>query len=135
MPEKIIETEAYILKFHADNYLECYMKPDVLVDEERLLEGKRIIEEQRPGGKYFVYSEGAGFFTLTRKARELSATAEYSTHLAAVAFVTNNVSLLLLSELHAKITKPVIPTRTFRKPEDAKNWLRSLMNKSSGAAT
>lgn len=124
-----IETDKVILTIHENNFAGYLIKQDVILDEKAVRETKRILEEFRPGAKYFVLAEGEGFFRVSRKARRLGASRSFSSHLAAVAFYSTNFSLHLLSELYNKIDKPAVVTRAFRDRELAMDWLGSLMLK------
>jgi hypothetical protein len=130
MSFKIFETDQYTLKIREDaDYLECTIKEGVTIDEELILETKAVIERYRPDTKFFVLSEGVGFFRITNKARKMTATKEYSSHMAAVAFHTDYISLKLLVDLYNQINKPVVETKLFNDRESAKEWLEKEMNK------
>lgn len=129
-PSEIIETEKFTMKIYDDrNYLEYSIKPDVTLDVADLLEGKKKLTRLRPNSRFFVLAEGVQFFTLTRQARDLSATAEYSDNTRAIAFFTTNISIYLLGQIYEKINKPPIPTRIFVNKTSAKKWLLKQMEK------
>ena len=94
-----------------------------MFDEKIAKQAKKVLEQENTGVKYYLYVEPEGFFRVTRKARKLGASKDFSSHLAAVAFVTSNSSLALLGELYNKINKPSVPTKVFSSKEAAKEWL------------
>lgn len=123
----VIDAEEYILKIHEDNFLEFTIKEGVTIDVEVILEAKKIVEEYKPGVKFFVLSEGAGFFNVTMEARKLSATKEFSSHLASIAFYTTNLSLIFLGEMYNNINKPAVRTKIFHSRYSAHEWLKGQM--------
>jgi hypothetical protein len=127
-----IESEEYLIRIHDDNLMECKIKEGVAIDTEFLLKGKKMLEELLPGNKYYLLSEGIGFFSITQEAREMIASPEYSSHLRAVAFYTTNYSLKLLADMYNKINKPVVLTRVFTDRESAMEWLKALIESSNG---
>jgi thiamine pyrophosphokinase len=64
-----------------------------------------------------------GFYRTSKEARKLSATKEYSDHIAAVAVMTNHISTKLVLDLYLKIDKPVTLTKAFTDRNLALKWL------------
>jgi hypothetical protein len=121
---KVIETAEGITKVYDNGFLESVVHEGVLIDTPFLEEGKKQLEELGRGRKFYVLSEGAGHFRITRKARSLSASREYSSHLAAIAILTSHLSIKLMVDLYNKLDKPPVTTKSFTKREDAINWLK-----------
>jgi hypothetical protein len=129
MPLDIIECEKYTFKVDTENqFMEYIIKPDITLDAEDVIEARRIIKERYPYMKFYVLAQGAEFFTLTKEARVLGASKEYSDNMHAVAFCTGNASLLLIGNMYLKIDKPNAPTKIFSNVNVAKEWLREQMN-------
>jgi hypothetical protein len=125
---KIIETEKFVMKLHDDNnLLEYIVKPGVLMDTKELLLGKELLEEVRPGEKFFILAEGVELFTVTKEARKLAATREYSDNTHAIAFYTHNPSIFLLGKMYQQINKPAVPTNVFYNRDEARDWLLEQM--------
>ncbi|MFL5754441.1 MAG: STAS/SEC14 domain-containing protein [Bacteroidia bacterium] len=124
---KTIETEFYVMHVHDDLLVEYYIKEGVTHDIDIAIEAKEALMNYKPGARFYVIAEGKGFFRATRKVRELSASAEFSSHMKAVAFVTNNFSLALLGDLYNKLNKPAVVTKIFSNREAAMEWLRAQM--------
>jgi hypothetical protein len=127
-----IEDDNYKIVIHDNDYLEYFAKPGAVIDERSVKEAKKKVIAFKPGAKYFVYGEGVEFFTFTKEARAVIATAEHMDNVYANAFYTTNVSLLLLGELFHKINKPAVKTRIFNNKEKAQKWLNDQRGKLSG---
>jgi len=130
MVNEIIETDKYIMRIHDEEcLLEYIVKEGVKLDVADLMEGKKALSKLRPGVKFFVLSEGVEFFTISKEARELSATAGYADNTIAIAFYTTNISIQLMGEMYNKISKPAVPPKFFSQREAAEEWLREQMKK------
>jgi hypothetical protein len=92
-----------------------------------LLQGKKNVEELKLGTKVFVLSENEGFYSITKEARKLSASTEYSSHIGAVAVLISYLPTRFIAELYLKINKPVVPTKTFTDRDAAITWLEEQM--------
>jgi hypothetical protein len=129
MPIDIIQREKYTFKIDVENqFMEYIVKPDVTIDASDVIEAKQIITERYPNMKFYVLAQGAEFFTLTKEARALGASKEYSDHIHAVAFYTTNASLLLVGNMYLKIDKPQAPTKIFGNLNTATEWLQEQMS-------
>ncbi|HEY0029391.1 MAG TPA: hypothetical protein VGC65_01435 [Bacteroidia bacterium] len=120
----VIDAEEYILKIHDDNYLEFIIKEGATLDVRVALEAKQIVEEYRPGIKFFVLAEGMNFFNITKEARELSATESFVSQAEAVAFLTTSISMIFLAEMYKNISKPPVKTKIFHTRDNARDWLK-----------
>lgn len=128
MSYDVIETGRYLIRLHKnESYLEYMIKDGVTIDEGLILETKSLIESRRPGERFYILAEGAGFFNITNEARKLSASPEFSGHMAAVAFHTTNETLTFLGNIYNKINKPVTLTKIFSNRESAHSWLSEQM--------
>jgi len=123
---KTIEAPEGITRVYENGYLESFITEDAYIDVPFLIEGKKQLEETGLK-KFYVISEGAGFFRISKAARQLSASKEYSSHLAAVAVITSHVSTRLIVDLYHKIDKPVVPTKAFTDRNLARKWLFEMM--------
>ena len=109
--------------------MEYVVKENAILDVEDVLEGKRKLTNFKPGIKFYILAEGIEFFRLTKEARKVTATKEYSDNTFAVAFYTTNISIYFLGQMYEKINKPFVPTKIFMNKEAAKNWLNEQMKK------
>jgi hypothetical protein len=131
MPFEIIIHEKYIIRVDVENqFMEYIIKPDITIDAADVVEAKQNIVERYPNIRFYVLARGVEFFTITRKARTLSATKEFSANTLAVAFYSTNASLLLIGSMYLKLDKPYVPTKIFSNLNSAKEWLSGKMGKS-----
>ena|ERR1700741_66618 len=120
-----IETEKYLMRIDAASaYMEYVIKPGVTMDIEDIVAAKAKVLALYGNLKFYVYSEGAEFFTLTKAAREMCASTDHLDNTIAIAFYTSNVSLFLLGDLYNKVNKPHVPTEFFMNRDNAREWLR-----------
>ncbi|MCD6068795.1 MAG: hypothetical protein K0S33_3621 [Bacteroidetes bacterium] len=106
------------------SYMEYHIKEGITMEAEDVAASKEQVIRLFPGTMFYVYSEGAEFFTMTKKARELVASKDHLDNTIAIAFYTTNISIYLLGDLFNKINKPPVPTRIFRDRDTAREWLR-----------
>ena len=125
MSFEIVETEKYIMKVYPEShYMEYVIKEGATMEVEDVAASREQVIHKFPGATFYVYAEGAGFLTMSKKARELAASKEHLDNTIAIAIYTPNISVYLLAELFHKINKPAVPTRLFRNRNDAREWLR-----------
>ncbi len=124
---KTIESVKGITKIYENGFVDSYINEGAHLDVPYLIKGKKQLEGLGLPKKFHVLSEGAGFYRITKEAKNLSASKEYSNHLAAVALVTDHVAVQLVIEFYNKINKPVVPTKAFTDRELAKKWLLDKM--------
>lgn len=128
----IVDNEKYSIEIFENNYLEYKVKEGAIIDAKAVKAGKKAVVAFSPGTKYYVLAEGVEYFTLTKEAREISATKEHSENVIAIAFFTTNISLLLLGEIYNKLNKPAVPIKIFTDRDKAKKWLEEQMKKGEG---
>jgi len=128
MEYHLVESDKYSIKIYPSiSYLEYRLKPGVIIDVEDVLRGKKEVTRLCPNQKFFVLAESEEFFRVTRDARKVTSTFEYSDNTRCIAFYTKNFSVAMLGELYNKINKPAIPTKMFSNRDSAKEWLWKQM--------
>jgi hypothetical protein len=121
----LVETEKYIMKIYPGSfYMEYLIREGVTMDVEDVVASRDYVISKYPGLRFYVFSEGVEFFTMTKKTRERVASKEHLDNTIAIAFFTSNVSVYLLGDLFNKINKPPVPTKIFRNRDAAREWLR-----------
>jgi hypothetical protein len=131
-----METEEGTVIVYDSGILISTIKEGAYLDVPYLLKGKERLLNLGLGQRFYALSEGIGFFRISKEARRLSATREYSEHLAATAVMINHMSTKLILDLYLKIDKPVTPTKAFMDRNLALKWLwerRSLELSPKGA--
>jgi len=104
----------------------------------RLLEGLEITEliletinregVQLAGGKSFcVLADLRLNISSTPEARRFGASNSYMQNHLAYAMLADSMPVVLLSNFFIRVNKPKIPTRLFKKEEEAIKWLRQYL--------
>jgi hypothetical protein len=117
------ETEEGIVTVYDSGLVISSIKEGAYLEVPYLIKGKERLLRLGYKGKFYVLSEGVGFYRISRAARLLSASSEYSEHIAATAVVTAHVSTKLILDLYLKIDKPKTPTKPFMDRNQALRWL------------
>jgi hypothetical protein len=120
-------TQEGTVNIYNNGLVESVINEGAYVDVDYLRRGKIRIEEVMKGKKVYVLNESLGHFLISRDARQLSASREYSSHIAATAVIINSSAVKLLMELYLSIDKPHTPTKAFTKKEEAVRWLLENM--------
>lgn len=131
-PPKLIselETEEASTRIYDNGLIETTTKEGACIDVPYLLEGKRHAERLGLKTRFYVLADAQGYYSVSRKARQLIASKEYSSHLAAIAVITTHLLLKLVLELYFQLDKPVTPTKSFSKRTDALRWLHQQMDR------
>lgn len=115
------------MNIYDNAYLEFLVKKDAILNEQDLWQSKLEAEEYMPGTQFYVLLGGEEFFQVSREAREVAASDKFSTHLAAVALFSSELSLKILGNLYIKINRPNVPTKFFNDKKKAETWLKSLI--------
>ncbi len=124
---KQFETSVFLMYVYDDTFIEFVAKKDALLDADDFWESKKMILEHQPGKKFYALVNGKDFFNVTKEAREIAASKEFSDHLEAVALCSNNFALKIFGNLYIKINKPNTLTQFFDDRQKAEDWLRSQM--------
>jgi hypothetical protein len=129
MPILTIETKAFLMNVDAENnYMEYFIKPDILFEAKDAIEAREVVIRHFPGIKFHVYAEGMGFFNVTKEARQIASNKDHLDNTLAIAFYSENISIYLLGELYHKINKPPVLTKIFNNREKARSWLKTQMD-------
>jgi hypothetical protein len=127
----ILDNKDFYLKIDPTLHsAELIFKAGALLNDEVARRIKQELQNANPGKKYFLLVGSEGYFRVTKKARKMGASRQFSSHLAVVSCYTQNTSLYLLGELYNKINKPPVPTKVFYHREEAKEWLAEQMKMS-----
>jgi hypothetical protein len=120
-------TKEGTVNIYANGLLESTVHEGAYLDVAYLRDGKTRIEEALKGKKAYVLNDCLGHYRISREARQLSASEQYSSHIAATAVIVNNAAVRLVLDLYMSIDKPYSPTRAFTKREEALKWLLEEM--------
>jgi hypothetical protein len=117
------ETEEGIVTVYESGIVISSIREGAYIQVPYLLKGKERLLSLNIAKKFYVLAEGMGFYRTSKEARKLSASKEYSDHIAAVAVMTNHISTKLVLDLYLMIDKPVTPTKAFTDRDLALKWL------------
>lgn len=115
------------VKIYENGYLESFINEGALIDAQFLNDGKKQLLATEIQ-KFYVLTESIGSYKITKPARELCASKEFSLSLGAVAVVLTHVETRLAFELFLKIDKPAFPIKAFMMREEAVEWLNIMIN-------
>lgn len=125
---KTIENKESFTKVYNNGYVENLIRKGANLDVPYLIGEKKIL--LKTGIKeFYIIFESEGFYELTRNARILWASREFSEHLGAVAIVANNYFIKIHSKMFLKVNKPTVPTKIFENKGQAKSWLIGRIRK------
>jgi hypothetical protein len=124
---KKFETPVFRMTIHEDGFIEFMVKRDAVFDAQDIWESRAMSLEYLPGRKFYVLLESEGPFNPTVAARDAGSSVEYAGHSAAVAMVSQNLTLKILGNLYIKLSRPIVPTKFFDDRNAAIAWLRERM--------
>jgi hypothetical protein len=122
-----ITTEEGTVNVYENGLLESIINEGAFIDVQYIRDGKTKLEKHGSGRKFYVISNGAGFYRISKQARVLAASKDYAEHIAAVAVITNHVSIRYVLDLYLKLDKPASPTKAFTDKQKALDWLLGKM--------
>ncbi|MEZ4937611.1 MAG: hypothetical protein R2799_08455 [Crocinitomicaceae bacterium] len=107
-----------------DKIIHCFVEENSDFDMDQMMEirdGNRVLSK---GQDYCVILEAGSFADFSKKAKEASATHEYSSGRIALAIIANNLAMKILTDVYLRINKPVTPTKAFKSKTEALEWLK-----------
>ncbi len=130
-----LETDSFKETVHKNGLVELIIKDNVTFDVNEMLEAKNFSTSLLPNKKVFLLVIIAGNFVTSREARELLADTTYSTHHGAIAVVTKNFGIKLLTQMYLKVNKPKVSIELFSNEKEASQWLKTCIKVSKTIAT
>jgi hypothetical protein len=122
------ETAAFKMSI-SDNLLKhLTVKANVTLEASDVKKSLEYSLSGNPLSKFFVLLEGEENSTVSEEARRIAASEDYAQHTAALALCSASPALALLGNIFLKINHPKVPTKFFKKREDALNWLHEQMH-------
>ena len=129
-PNKLIKSfkgKEGTVRVYENGFLESFINEGAVIETAFLRDGKTLLESTGIE-KYYVLSESGGFYHVSKTARELSASYDFSNCIGALAVVINNIAVKLVFELYLKIDKPSFPVKSFTNRVDAVEWLNDIID-------
>lgn len=111
--------------------IENIIKENVAVEYDDVLKIKQVNQSLAKGKKYALLVSSEPFATITKEARELSASKEFANTTLAKAILIESLGQRLVVNFYLSINKPKIETKMFsiQEKEIAIEWLKSIMKK------
>jgi len=123
----IIETDKYIVRELESGLLENFIKEGahIVAEDVRLLKKANMQISTRD--KYVVLVNSSQFNSISKEARELSASKEFSNETIAKALMTPSTGHKLIVQFYLRVNKPHIITKPFTDKNLAINWLKTYL--------
>lgn len=105
------------------NIIENIIKDYANIDVKDVLEFKALNKELMGDKPYAVLVNSAITATITKEARELSASKDFVQNTVAKALLVSGMGHKIVAKFYLKINKPFIKTEIFTDREEAIKWL------------
>lgn len=123
----LIETDKYIVREIENGLIENYIKEGVHIGKEDVESIKRANMKISSRDRYVVLVISKEFTSISKEARELSASKEFANETIAKALIAPSTAHKIVSQFYLKVNKPVILTKIFTDVDQAKVWLREFL--------
>lgn len=91
--------------------------------ETIFLEGDKLAE----GSRFCVLADVRNNVSSSSEARKYGAKNEHTRNHIAYAMLADTTAVILLSNFFIKVNRPAIPTRLFKKEDEALTWLKGFL--------
>ncbi len=124
---QIEQIETATAKYYIENdILFLRVKKDADFTLEAAIEGVKVRKEIQKGKKFPVLLDTRQMFQVSKEANEYGASKEVSELSLAMAILTgNSMAARIIGNFFIKFNKPFIPTKLFKKEENAVKWLKN----------
>ena len=128
-PEEI-KTQCATIRLLTPDIIENIIHDHATLEKENVLEIKAVNKQLSLGQPYAVLVDGGTYTTISKEARELSASKEFAQKTIAKALLVRNLGQRIVGQFYIKVNKPHIKTKIFSDREKAIEWLNRQINKS-----
>ena len=125
MKEDDITTESATIRLVTPKIVENIILDYTTLEKNHVLEIKEINKQLTKGQPYAVLVDSGMLTTISKEARELSASVEFSDITIAKALLVRSMGHRLVASFYIKINKPHIKTKIFSNREFAIEWLKT----------
>jgi hypothetical protein len=126
---KSYKTSIATVHLLSEQIIENIIDDNSNIDVTDLLEIKEANLKLANGKKYVVLVNSGHFTTITKEARELTASKEFVQNTLAKAVLINSLPHLLIGRFYIKFNKPHIKTELFKTRDKAIAWLKNELIK------
>lgn len=123
MNTKEIETQGARIRLINSSLVENVIIDYTSIDTEEVLKIKEVNLQLTDGKPYAVLVDSGLFTSITKEARELSASTEFAQRTIAKALLVHSLGHRIVGEFYIKINKPIIKTKIFTNRDKAIEWL------------
>lgn len=119
------KTEVHLLE---PGIIENIVKPGASIEAEDIQQLKEKNVELSHGEKYVVLVSSGHLSSISKEARELTASKEFAQNTLAKALLVESLGHRIVGQFYLKINKPHIKTRLFTDRTIALIWLRNILH-------
>lgn len=123
MNTKKIEIQGATIRLITPSIVENVILEYTSIDTEEVLKIKEANKQLTDGRPYAVLVNSGLFTSITKEARELSASTEFAQMTIAKALLVHSLGHRIVGEFYIKINKPLIKTKVFSNRDKAIEWL------------
>lgn len=126
--ENIIQGKKHISKLLEPGIIENAIQEGVHIEDTDVLEIKHHNLSLTKGKRYTVLVSSGYLSSISKEARELTASKEFAMNTVAKAIIVDTTGHQLIGNFYLNVNKPHIKTKLFTNREKALNWLREILN-------
>ena len=123
-----VKTPSATIRVVGHNIVENIIHDNVTIDREDVLAIKEANMSLTKGNQYAILVNAGPFSSITREARELSASKEFSEQTRAKALLVSSLGHRIVGQFYIRINKPHIKTKIFSERSAAMDWLERQLN-------
>lgn len=125
------KTYVGVFKLITSGIIEICIDDNTNIDVEEVSHIKEMNMKLANGKKYAVLVNSGNFTTITKEARELTASKEFVKNTIAKALLVHSLAQLIIGRFYIRINKPHIKTHLFKDRDKAIEWLKKQVKKHS----
>lgn len=119
-----IETDRFVITLIEPGIIELYVKPGTAIEPVDMLRIKELNLNMTAGQSYSVMVLSGFMSSISKSAREISASREYVQNTLAKALIVESLGQRIIANFYLSVNKPHLKTRIFSNRQDALEWLR-----------
>ena len=127
MPLNSISHKKADVTLHNDHLVKIHVKENSDLDENDIREINDHKNQLVGSKKYIVIFVPPKIGSISKEARELSASKEVTHNAVAKAIIVKQLSSRIIGNFFIQFNKPGVPIKLFDDEKKAENWLRSLL--------
>lgn len=131
-PKYKISTEKFDVIKLEEGIVENIVKESMVIDATDIQRIRECNLEIMGDKKYCVLITSHFLASITKDARELSASREFRHNTIAKALFVNNIGQKMVGNFYLQVNRPAIKTKMFTDREKALEWLREQLKENEG---